>query len=431
MKKIITILLAVMLMILPMTTAFAADEIVEFNFGSDITGTLNKTTGVLTISGTGPMTSFGFDSPATYNNDFIKTVIIEEGIQTIGYSAFYMCYNLTSVSLPEGVLMIDVDAFSECSALSSVTLSDGLLQIRENAFKNCMALSSITIPSTVNVIGKSAFSGSNLSSITIPEGVTSIAEDTFTNCTHLLSVTIPSTVTTIGDSAFEYCSRLKTITNLYNGVQTIGVDALKDAGSYESEKTAMVVPYNTSFATAATEAGYTLSDLPAKATGNGLVETTVPVTGNISAMVVSVTHPTSIEYAINPDLGHEDAFIAPDIAITNNTKVPINVTIKTLESTKGGELEFTDVAADAKNWAKLNKEDSKKYIALGIKIKNETNWNAGHNTNTRYAVDSGETYFGSLAKNATGYMSIVANHGLAFDQNYTSKYNLVFQFDLT
>ena len=165
--------------------------------------------------------------------------------------------------------------------------------------------------------------------------------------------------------------------------------------------------------------------------GTGSVEATVPLNGTINALAISVTHPASVSYAIDPNLSSADgAFVAPDIAITNNSKVPVNVTVKSLTSSTGGTLQFTDVAADTYTWADLNATESKTYIALGVKIADTTGWDAGCATDTRYAVDTGDTLFGSLAAGASGSLAMTANYGLAFDQSYTATHSLIFMFNL-
>lgn len=90
----------------------------------------------------------------------------------------------------------------------------------------------------------------------------------------------------------------------------------------------------------------------------------------------------------------------------------------------------TDVAPGAKEWAALNAEDSKTFIALGVEIADGDGWSAGYNESARYAADEGDTLFGSLDAAATGSMALKADYGLAFDQNYTAVHNLVFLFNL-
>jgi hypothetical protein len=229
---------------------------------------------------------------------------------------------------------------------------------------------------------------------------------------------------------------LKTIINHYDGAQVLGDSVLLNTGSNVSDlKSVYCYPSNTDFSAAAAAAGYTvhdINDLPITTTGDGSVEATVPVNGTIEATTISISHPVSVEYAIDPNLGYAGgAFIAPDIPITNNSVVPVNVTVESLTSAAGGTLQFTDVAPDAfADWSKLNTADTKTHIALGVQVADGTGWSAGYKADTRYAVETGDTLFGTLNSSATGHMTMVASYGLAFDQNYTAQHSLVFMFDL-
>ena len=165
-------------------------------------------------------------------------------------------------------------------------------------------------------------------------------------------------------------------------------------------------------------------------TGTGTVNGTVTINGSVSALTISVTHPLTAAYAIDPNTGANGTFTAPDILVKNNTKVPINVTVNSLKATSGGTVTFTDVLPAAKTWASLNAADSKKYIALGIKIKDSTGWNTGYTATTMYAAGEAPTMFGVLPSAATGTFTLNANYGLAFDGAYTANHNLVFMFQL-
>ena len=168
----------------------------------------------------------------------------------------------------------------------------------------------------------------------------------------------------------------------------------------------------------------------AVSSGEGDVTATVPVEGSITALTISVTHPATLAYTIDPNTGENGDFIAPDIPITNNTKVPVNITVQSLASSTGGILQFTDVASDSKDWANLNLADSKTYLALGVKVKDALGWNVGYDTSTHYAVKADATLFGSLPASTTGTMTLEANFGLAFDQSYTAMHSLIFMFNL-
>ena len=147
--------------------------------------------GTLNISGMGAMKDYGYDSNRNpvYKNSNVKKVVIEDGVTSIGESAFFYCSSLTSITIP-----------------------DSVTSIGDYAFFNCSSLTSITIPDSVTSIGESAFYGcSSLTSITIPNSVTSIGNNTFRLCKSLTIITIPDSVTSIGESAFDNCKNLKTI----------------------------------------------------------------------------------------------------------------------------------------------------------------------------------------------------------------------------
>ena len=171
--------------------------------------------GVLTITGTGKMKNYsGSSRPWSAYKNVIKQVIIDDGVTTIGYSAFYRCSSLTSVTIPNSVTEIGVGAFSGCSSLTSVTIPSSVTTIWHSAFANCSSLTSVTIPSSVTTIWHSAFYGcSSLTSVTIPNSVTTIGEEAFRDCSSLTSITIPNSVTTIGVEAFSGCKNIKQITS--------------------------------------------------------------------------------------------------------------------------------------------------------------------------------------------------------------------------
>ena len=143
--------------------------------------------------------------------------------------------NVTSVIIPEGVTSIGDYAFRDCSSLSSVTIPNSVTSIGDKAFYGCSSLTSITIPEGVTSIGGSAFYGcSSLTSVTIPNSVTSIGDYAFDGCSSLTAVTIPNSVTSIGDHAFDDCSSLTSVT-IPNSVTSIGAYAFSGTGIYKDE----------------------------------------------------------------------------------------------------------------------------------------------------------------------------------------------------
>ena len=205
--------------------------------GNNLTWMLDAETAVLTISGTGTMNDFDpRRNPVPWGNytSIIKTVIINDGVTSIGGEAFAECSSLTSVTIPNSVTSIGGYAFDFCSSLTSITIPESVTSIGESAFGLCESLTSITIPNSVTSIEMWTFTAcSSLTSVTIGNSVTSIGEQAFASCSSLTSITIPESVTSIGHYAFGYCSSLTSIT-IPNSVTSIGAWAFYGCSSLTS-----------------------------------------------------------------------------------------------------------------------------------------------------------------------------------------------------
>ena len=87
-------------------TASAEETGAETWNEDDLTWTLTAD-GTMTISGTGAMKDYITDnSPATKKKDSVKKVVIEDGVTSIGTSAFQHCSSLTDISIPKSVTSI-------------------------------------------------------------------------------------------------------------------------------------------------------------------------------------------------------------------------------------------------------------------------------------------------------------------------------------
>ena len=84
--------------------------------------------GKLTISGTGKMVSWSSSSKVPWNHykSQITSLVIGDGVTSIGSYAFMGCVNLASVSIPESVTGIQMNAFANCVSLKEVTLPASL-----------------------------------------------------------------------------------------------------------------------------------------------------------------------------------------------------------------------------------------------------------------------------------------------------------------
>ena len=144
----------------------------------------------------------------------LKTLVIGSGVKTIGVHAFYNCHDINSLTLPDGLETIGDHAFYNCHDINSLTLPDGVETIGNDAFADCSSIPSVTIPSSVTSIGEAAFDGcSGLATVTFAptSSVTTIGNYAFSDCAKLESITIPSSVTSIGEQVFGGCSKLTSI----------------------------------------------------------------------------------------------------------------------------------------------------------------------------------------------------------------------------
>ena len=151
----------------------------------------------------------------------ITSMIIPDGVTSIGGGAFSGCSNLVSVNIPNGLTKIDDSTFSGCSNLTEIVIPSNVTTIGNYAFYRCSSLTKITIPNSVTSIGYSAFHDcSNLVSVNIPNGLTKIDDYTFSGCSSLTGIVIPSSVTTIGKGAFYESGLIKI--ELPNSVVSVG-----------------------------------------------------------------------------------------------------------------------------------------------------------------------------------------------------------------
>ncbi len=226
--------------------------------------------GVLTISGSGDMSDYSTSNdPGWYSDRLsVKSIVIEDGITSIGKMAFYNCTNLTDIRIADSVSALGEAAFYGCSSLENITLpvkitalpsglfaecgnlraitAEGVTKIANYAFQNT-ALTEFTIGSEVTSIGGYAFfatkiaafqveegneifsaeegvlfsdqgktlfaypAGASRTAYIVPEKVTKIATMAFARNQSLQSVSLGDTVTELGESAFQECYSLRSV----------------------------------------------------------------------------------------------------------------------------------------------------------------------------------------------------------------------------
>jgi hypothetical protein len=87
------------------------------------------------------------------------SVVIPDGVTTIGCGAFNCLSCAKNVTIPSTVKKIDDEAFFGCTTLRTVDISDSVEEIGSDAFYNCSGLRNISIPASVKTIGNNAFYG--------------------------------------------------------------------------------------------------------------------------------------------------------------------------------------------------------------------------------------------------------------------------------
>ena len=198
--------------------------------GDNVYWSLDTNTGVLNISGTGEMYDFVYGKSPWYNYiSDIKTVVINDGVTTVGDCAFFDCYNLTGVIFANGVTKIGGSAFQYCRSLKEITIPNSVTNIGCMAFYYCDSLTSAVISNSVTAIDLYTFRYcSSLTSIIIPDSVIQIGEDAFSECYGLANVKIGNNVNTIGVGAFWNCISLNSLT-IPSSVKTISEKAFSSA----------------------------------------------------------------------------------------------------------------------------------------------------------------------------------------------------------
>ena len=150
---------------------------------------------VLTISGTGRMYDFYSSKENSWDSykSSIKSVIINEGANSVGAYAFAGCTSLISITIPNSVTSIGFYAFSGCTGLTTITIPKGVTSIDDCAFWGCTGLTSITMEAI------------------IPPTIDSY---TFYSVSKTIPVTVPCGSLTAYQSA-EYCSEFTNLRGLF------------------------------------------------------------------------------------------------------------------------------------------------------------------------------------------------------------------------
>lgn len=174
-------------------------------------------------------------------SDNLHTLILPNGMKEV--RDFENCPNLTGLVLPDSLEEIHSFAFAGCDAITSIRIPPAVKAFNGSCFAGCKiaayevdennpyytAIDGVvyskdltkliafpsayphkhfTVPSTVRIIGDSAFMDSPIKSIQLPDSLTAIEGWAFQDSA-IHSIEMPDSVTEVGELAFRWCSELK------------------------------------------------------------------------------------------------------------------------------------------------------------------------------------------------------------------------------
>ncbi|MDD5924331.1 MAG: leucine-rich repeat protein [Clostridia bacterium] len=242
MKKALSLLIAAMLLMATIAVGASAADISkpavsDGSCGDSLTWAYNQSTKTLTVSGTGAMTDYDETNRAPWyeHRGAMSTLVLEDGVTSIGNYAFNSCKGLKEINFADSVETIGTYAFRDCtgfadltipgtvkevgsyafsgnSGLKKLTLADGVQKLGEGAFYALTSLTDIEVAGSVSAIADKAFIACvSLANVTLNEGITEIGASAFAQCNALESITLPESLTTIGSQAFTKSKKLKSI----------------------------------------------------------------------------------------------------------------------------------------------------------------------------------------------------------------------------
>lgn len=169
----------------------------------------------------------------------LKEITIPDSVTSIGAGAFRWCRSLKEINLPESVTYIGSSAFEGTGWYENQP--DGVVYINNFAYKykgTASSSTAITIRSGTKYIVDGAFASSGIGSVKIPSSVETIGRDAFSKCKELSSVFMdpgvlnakdPSVykLKSIGNLAFYECKKLNSV-DIPVTVTSIGTEAFRD-----------------------------------------------------------------------------------------------------------------------------------------------------------------------------------------------------------
>lgn len=142
----------------------------------------------------------------------VKNVVLPEGLEKIGNSAFWSNKAIESINFPSTLLDVGDNAFEYCSVLDGIALPDGITHIGVSAFYNTKYYDDRNNWTDYgNVLINNGwllqmYTDSLVSTtLTIAEGIKGLADNvfTYTNINQFTAISLPKSLKYVGESALQ------------------------------------------------------------------------------------------------------------------------------------------------------------------------------------------------------------------------------------
>ncbi len=137
--------------------------------------------GTLTFSGNGAIPAGSESSPWYAFKDATASIVIGDGITSVGAKAFFGFTNVRSVSIGADVASIGSKAFAYCESLASLEIPGKVKTVGGYAFYHG-GIKNLVMDKGVKTIGEGAFQGCPLEHVVFASGINKIGTGAFSGC---------------------------------------------------------------------------------------------------------------------------------------------------------------------------------------------------------------------------------------------------------
>ena len=98
---------------------------------------------------------------SAFQNTTLHSLIIPEGVTSIGRRAIYDQHNLITIILPDSIELIENQAFIYSDSIKNIVIGSGLKTIEKNAFYECTGIEKVYYHGTINDWAKISIDATN------------------------------------------------------------------------------------------------------------------------------------------------------------------------------------------------------------------------------------------------------------------------------